>query len=310
MDIGADIAAPGHQPVMLEQALAGLALKPAGRYIDATFGRGGHSRAILAQLGHEGSLVAFDRDAEAIAYAAPLQTADSRLQLRQRNFDAMGAELDPGIWDGVLFDFGVSSPQLDQAERGFSFLRDGPLDMRMDQGSGISAAQWLAQVPETELARVLYEYGEERHSRRVAAAIVRRRGEQAFETTVELAGFIASQLPRKHDGVHPATRCFQALRIAVNDELGAIERALAACEQLLAPGGRLVAISFHSLEDRLVKRYIQQRSRPPAGSRRLPPAAATASRYLDLGKCRPDDAEIARNPRARSAVMRIAERLP
>lgn len=264
--------ATGHQPVMAAEALAGLALKPAGRYIDATFGRGGHSRLILEGLSDDGRLLAFDRDPQAVAVGAALAAADARFEIRRANFADIDAGLDAASWDGVLFDFGVSSPQLDQPERGFSFLRDGPLDMRMDPDSGVSAAQWLAEVSEFELARVLHEYGEEPQSRRLARAIVAWRAEQPFERTLQLADFVAGILPRRYDGIHPATRVFQAIRIAVNAELDAIDTGLAAAHRLLAGGGRLVAISFHSLEDRRVKQYVQDtraRRLARAGCRRV-----------------------------------------
>lgn len=303
-------ATTGHRPVMLDQALDALAVKAGGRYVDATFGRGGHSRALLGRLGKEGRLVAFDRDPQAVAAGQELAAEDVRFEIRRGNFGDIAGELPAGSVDGILFDFGVSSPQLDQAERGFSFLRDGPLDMRMDPDSGISAAQWLATVPEAELADVLTTYGEEKFARRIARAIVARRAEQPFTRTVELADFIAGVLPKTYDGIHPATRSFQAIRIAVNDELGAVERGLAAAHALLAPHGRLVAISFHSLEDRIVKQFIQVRSRPPQGSRRLPPAQAATLSLRDLGRERAGADEVATNPRSRSAVMRVAERLP
>ena len=303
-------ATTGHRPVMLEQALEALAVKAGGRYVDATFGRGGHSRALLERLGTEGRLVAFDRDPQAVAAGQALAADDARFEIRRGNFADIGDVLPAGSVDGILFDFGVSSPQLDQAERGFSFLRDGPLDMRMDPDSCVSAAEWLATVSEDELARVLTTYGEEKFARRIARAIVARRVEQPFTRTLELADFIASQLPKNFDGIHPATRSFQAIRIAVNDELGAVERGLAAAHTLLAPQGRLVAISFHSLEDRIVKQFIQLRSRQPQGSRRLPPAQSATLTLRDLGRERASDEEVAANPRSRSAVMRIAERLP
>ena len=308
MERSQDVAGSEHQPVMLQEVLEGLALQPAGRYLDATFGRGGHSRAILAQLGDAGRLLALDRDPDAVAAGRELQDRDARFEIRRANFADLGHAVAAGAWDGVMFDFGVSSPQLDQAERGFSFLRDGPLDMRMDPDGGPSASEWLANVSETELARVLHEYGEERQSRRIARAIVSRRGEQPFERTLDLADFIAAQLPKVYVGIHAATRSFQAIRIAVNDELGAIDRGLEAAHAALAPNGRLVTISFHSLEDRRVKQFIQSRSRQPAASRRLPPLAPTHSSLRDLGKRRAGDAELARNPRSRSAVLRIAER--
>jgi 16S rRNA (cytosine1402-N4)-methyltransferase len=300
----------GHQPVMLDEVLQGLNVQPQGRYVDATFGRGGHSRAVLASLGEEGRLVAFDRDPEAVVAGTELAADDRRFEMRRGNFADLATELPQGSIDGILFDFGVSSPQLDQAERGFSFLRDGPLDMRMDPDSGVSAAEWLARVAETELADVLFQFGDEKHSRRIARAIVARRAEEPFTRTVELADFIAGVLPRSHDGIHPATRAFQAIRIAVNSELRAIERGMDAAHFLLAPQGRLVAISFHSLEDRLVKQFIAQRSRAPQGSRRLPPTTAAAPTLRDLGKQRAGSEEVTRNPRSRSAVLRVAERLP
>lgn len=302
-------AATGHRPVMLEQALDALAVKAEGRYVDATFGRGGHSRALLMRLSQEGRLVAFDRDPQAVAAGQQLAAEDARFEIRRGNFADIADALTAGSVDGILFDFGVSSPQLDQAERGFSFLRDGPLDMRMDPETGVSAAQWLASVSEAELAEVLSSYGEEKFARRIARAIVARRAEQPFTRTVELADFIASVLPKNFDGIHPATRAFQAIRIAVNDELGAVERGLAAAHTLLAPHGRLVAISFHSLEDRIVKQFIQLRSRQPQGSRRLPPAQAATLTLRDLGRERASAEEVAANPRSRSAVLRIAERL-
>lgn len=307
---GAASVSTGHRPVMLDAALDALNVRPEGCYVDATFGRGGHSRALLARLGGEGRLVAFDRDPEAVAAGMQLAASDSRFQMRRGNFADIADQLPAASVNGILFDFGVSSPQLDQAERGFSFLRDGPLDMRMDPDAGLSAAEWLARVSEVELADVLYNYGDEKHSRRIARAIVARRSEAAFTRTVELADFIASVLPRSHDGIHPATRAFQAIRIAINSELRAIERGMDAAHVLLAPQGRLVTISFHSLEDRLVKQFIAQHARAPQGSRRLPPTASAALTLRDLGKQRASDAEIAGNPRSRSAVMRVAERLP
>lgn len=298
----------GHRPVMLPEVLDGLDLKTAGRYVDATFGRGGHSRGILERLGANGRLLAFDRDPDAVAVGHELQAADARFEIRRANFADLEGELESGVWDGVMFDFGVSSPQLDQPERGFSFLRDGPLDMRMDRDSGASAAEWLANVSEGELATVLDQWGEERHARRIARAIVSRRAELPFERTVELADFIAEQLPKVYTGIHAATRSFQAIRIAVNDELGAIERGLVAAHQALAPQGRMVTISFHSLEDRRVKQFIQAHSRLPQASRRLPPIESAATTLRDLGKRRAGDDEIASNPRSRSAVLRVAER--
>lgn len=306
---GKALAPAGHRPVMLEAVLRALRVKPTGCYVDATFGRGGHSRALLAELGQEGRLVGFDRDPEAVTAGLELAASDARFSIHRGNFADIGAHLPEASVDGILFDFGVSSPQLDQAERGFSFMRDGPLDMRMDPDSGTTAAAWLQRVSEADLAEVLKTYGEEKHGRKLARAIVARRVTEPFTRTVELAEFIASVLPRNHDGIHPATRAFQAIRIAVNAELQAIERGMDAAHGLLKAEGRLVAISFHSLEDRLVKQFIVRHSRPPQGSRRLPPSVSAPSSLRDLGKQRAGDAELSINPRARSAVMRIAERV-
>ena len=299
-----------HVPVLAREAIDALAIKPDGVYVDGTFGRGGHSGLILKQLSPAGKLIAMDRDPAAIE--AGRQIDDPRLSLVRAPFSRMDEALDglaAGKVDGILLDIGVSSPQLDEAERGFSFRMDGPLDMRMDPDAGLSAAEWLARVSEVELADVLYNYGDEKHSRRIARAIVARRIEEPFTRTVELADFIASVLPRSHDGIHPATRAFQAIRIAINSELRAIERGMDAAHVLLAAQGRLVTISFHSLEDRLVKQFIAQHARAPQGSRRLPPTASAALTLRDLGKQRASDEEVAANPRSRSAVMRVAERL-
>lgn len=253
-----------------------------------------------------GQLLAFDRDPSAIEAGQALAAADRRFALRHANFADLDLVVPVQGWDGILFDFGVSSPQLDEPERGFSFLRDGPLDMRMDPAHGLSAAQWLAEVSESVLSQALFEFGEEKHARRLARALKSRTLQTPFSRTTELAEFIASVVP-KTGPTHPATRAFQAIRIAVNDELGAIDRALIAAEKCLRVGGRLAAISFHSLEDRRVKQFIHSRSRPPVVSRRLPPPASHLT-LIDHGKCLPSAAEIAANPRARSAVLRIAEK--
>lgn len=307
-----------HQSVLLDEALDWLDIKEDGRYLDATFGRGGHSRAILERLGAQGRLLVMDKDPQAIAEARLLAEQDSRCQLRQDSFAAMAAwffglgwnRLDTGL-DGVLMDLGVSSPQLDAAERGFSFLRDGPLDMRMNPAQGESAAQWLMRVPEAELARVLKDYGEERFARRIAAAICKARAGEAITTTGRLAEIVKAAHPAWEKGKHPATRAFQAIRIHINNELGDLGTGLAQALDILKPGGRLVVISFHSLEDRLVKRFIRDEARGerlPAG---LPVThAAQNLRLRTLGPARmAGEAELRANPRARSAVMRGAVRL-
>ncbi len=304
----------GHNSVLLEASLDALAPVGDGLYVDATFGRGGHSRAILSRLGRGGRLLAIDRDPAAIEAGAGLAASDSRIELVHARFDAIGALLDARGWagrvDGILFDLGVSSPQLDDPQRGFSFLRDGPLDMRMNPDEGISAAEWLAVASENEIASVLRNYGEERYARRMARALVTRRAERAITTTGELARLIADANPAWERGKHPATRAFQAIRIEINNELEVLKSALAESIDGLGPGGRLVVISFHSLEDRIVKRMLRDHSRP----RDLPPGVALpesqlVTRLRRLARpVRPDAAEVAANPRARSAVLRMAER--
>lgn len=299
-----------HVPVMKAEVLEGL--RPSscrsGHFLDGTFGRGGHARALLEQLGPEARLQVSDRDPEALQVARALAEADRRVEVHAGNFADLLSGAVPASLDGILLDLGVSSPQLDQAERGFSFQQDGPLDMRF--GDGESAADWLARVDERTLADVLYQYGEERRSRAVARAIVAARAEAPLTRTAQLAELIARVVPRE-SGKHPATRSFQAIRIAVNDELGALERGLAAAHAALKPGGRLAVISFHSLEDRLVKQFIHTHSRPPAATRRGPPLALPAfvPSLLAVGGARkPTAAEQLANPRARSAVLRVAER--
>jgi 16S rRNA (cytosine1402-N4)-methyltransferase len=306
-----------HRPVMLEEALAGLAVRAGGTYVDGTYGRGGHSGAILAALNGSGVLHAMDRDPEAAAAAWKRHGTAPNFRIHPRNFaevGALAAELGiTGKVDGLLLDLGVSSPQLDDAARGFSFSNDGPLDMRMDPRAGESAAQWLARAKDSEIADVLYQYGEERNSRRIARRIVDTRGETPITGTAQLAALIASVPgPRSHK-IHPATRSFQAIRIYINGELAALQAALEAAPALLAPGGRIAVISFHSLEDRIVKRFFREAggerreamdafaSTPPAS--RLPPLKRVARVF-------PSDEEMEGNPRARSAVLRVAERLP
>ena len=300
-----------HAPVLRDAAIDSLAIRADGCYVDATFGRGGHAGEILGRLGEEGKLIAFDRDPEAAAAAAVLFDADPRARFVRARFSELLQHVGPEGADGILFDLGVSSPQLDEARRGFSFLRDGPLDMRMDPDQGENAAQFLARSDEREIAGVIARLGEERHARRIARAIVAARESGPIETTGRLAGIVAAAVPGREPGRHPATRSFQALRIHVNDELGEIERALPQAVAALKPRGRLVVISFHSLEDRIVKRFMRSSSREDAAWAGLPEIPAAARPRLRLvGRASfADEAEIARNPRARSAVMRVAERL-
>ncbi len=300
-----------HVPVMLAEAVDALAVKPDGVYLDGTFGRGGHAREVLKRLGAGGRLLLLDRDPQAIAMARAEFGQDPRVQVRHGSFaDLAEWDATEGGLDGVLLDIGVSSPQLDDPQRGFSFQADAPLDMRMDTSQGESAAEFLARASEETIADVLYNYGEERMSRRIARWIVERRADQPIRTTAELAELCARANPKREPGKHPATRTFQALRIAVNGELDALQRGLAGAERRLKPGGRLVVISFHSLEDRIVKQFIRGRSQPPPARRGLPPPAHAPLTLRALGNARlPSDEEVERNPRARSAVLRVAERL-
>ncbi|MDA8361229.1 MAG: 16S rRNA (cytosine(1402)-N(4))-methyltransferase RsmH [Gammaproteobacteria bacterium] len=302
-----------HAPVLLAEAIEALAITPDGRYIDATFGRGGHSAAILARLSPRGRLLVIDRDESAIAAALKGIGADSRVTAVKGRFSMMENIQANAGWtghvDGVLFDLGVSSPQLDEPERGFSFRALGPLDMRMERDRGEPASAWLERADETEIAQVLRDLGEERFAKRIARAIVRARHEAPITTTRALADLIVHTVPRTEPGQHPATRSFQAIRIHVNDELGELAAALPVALRLLRPGGRLVVISFHSLEDRCVKRFFQEEARGDPHPPRLPVLAHTVHPRLRLvGRAqRPTADEIARNPRARSAVLRVAE---
>jgi 16S rRNA (cytosine1402-N4)-methyltransferase len=303
-----------HQPVLLAEALDWLAIQPDGSYLDATFGRGGHSRAILEGLGEQGRLLVMDKDPAAIKVARALAQQDRRCLVHQGSFADMGRwcdELGAMRMDGVLLDLGVSSPQLDEAGRGFSFLRDGPLDMRMDPQRGESAAQWLARVAEAEMVQVLRDYGEERFAKRIAAAICKARTEQAIVTTGQLAEIVKAAHPAWEKGRHPATRAFQAIRIQINNELEDLRLGLAQSLDILKPGGRLVVIAFHSLEDRLVKRFIRDEARGDALPLGLPVTSDQQNaRLKSLGAARrASEAELALNPRARSAVMRGAVRL-
>ncbi|HKT30298.1 16S rRNA (cytosine(1402)-N(4))-methyltransferase RsmH [Dyella sp.] len=300
-----------HIPVMLNEAVEGLAVRAGGRYLDGTFGRGGHARAVLSRLGPDGRLLLMDRDPQAIATAQREFAADPRVSIRHANFSTLAEwdETADGL-DGVLLDLGVSSPQLDEASRGFSFMADGPLDMRMDPTQGESAADFLAHADEREIADVLWIYGEERFSRKIARAIVEHRKDSLLTRTGELAALVERLIGRREPGKHPATRTFQALRIRVNRELESVERGLDAALERLKPGGRLSVISFHSLEDRLVKQFIRDHSGRVQGSRRGPPVAAAPAKLAAIGKAQfPSDAEQAANPRARSAVLRVAEKL-
>ncbi len=305
---------PEHVSVLLEETLQALKLREDGFYVDATCGRGGHSQAILERLGPRGRVFALDRDPQAVSAVRARFAADARFEIHHAPFSQLQSLLEArgaaGRVDGILFDLGVSSPQLDEAARGFSFLREGPLDMRMDPTRGESAAQWLNHADEAEIARVLRDYGEERFARRIARTIVREREQKPLTTTRELAGLIARSVPTRERGKDPATRSFQAIRIFINRELEEIETALPQAVRLLAPGGRLAVISFHSLEDRIAKHFL----RAEAKGEELPPglpvrAHEVRTRLRLVGKAiRPSEQEMARNPRARSAVLRIAER--
>ncbi|MBW6391570.1 16S rRNA (cytosine(1402)-N(4))-methyltransferase RsmH [Billgrantia antri] len=303
-----------HASVLLDGAVDALIHDPSGAYLDGTFGRGGHSRAILERLSPEGRLLAIDRDPQAIAEARTLD--DPRFSIERGEFSRLGEVARHhdlhGRLAGVLLDIGVSSPQLDDPERGFSFLRDGPLDMRMDPTQGESAAEWLARARESDIAGVFKTYGEERFAKRLARAIVTRRAERPFLRTGDLAEVLKAAHPAWEKGKHPATRAFQALRIHINGELEQLDAALAAALEALAPGGHLVVISFHSLEDRRVKRFIREHVRGDSDLPRGMPVRESqlAKRLEMLGKAqRPTPEEVDANPRARSAVMRAARKL-
>lgn len=304
-----------HETVFLREAVDALITDPDGIYVDGTFGRGGHSRLILQKLGANGRLLVIDKDPEAIAVAEALRAADGRVTVVHGSFAELArfAQALPGVTqvNGVLLDLGVSSPQLDDAQRGFSFTHDGPLDMRMNNKQGMSAAQWLATAAEEEIARVIYEYGEEKFSRRMARAIVAERAERPITTTKQLAAIVAQANPAWERHKHPATRAFQGIRIFINDELGELETALQATLELLAVGGRMAVISFHSLEDRIVKHFMQKQVRGDDFPPGVPVTQAQLKPRLRLvGKAlKTSDAERGRNVRARSAVLRVAEKL-
>ncbi len=304
-----------HIPVLLNEVIVGLNINPAGIYLDATFGRGGHSKAILQQLNAEGKLIAIDRDPSAVASAKAL--ADPRLHIFHAPFSELTTiaqtENVVGQVDGILFDLGVSSPQLDEEERGFSFTKEGPLDMRMDTSRGQTAAQWLAQVDEPSLSQVLFEYGEERFARRIAKAIITAREIAAITTTRQLAEIVAKANPKWEPHKHPATRSFQALRIAINDEFGELKTALQHSVEILKSGGRLAVISFHSLEDRLVKQFMQAQHQVQNVPRNLPLTKQqlknSAPHLQVIGRAqKANGTEVSSNPRSRSAILRIAEK--
>lgn len=304
-----------HETVLQEQAVASLSVMADGCYVDGTFGRGGHSREILRHLGPAGRLLVFDKDPEAIAIAEQIQQSDHRLSVTHGPFSqlqqtAREASLNGKI-NGVLFDLGVSSPQLDDAGRGFSFMHDGPLDMRMNPEEGISAREWINSASQEEIADVLYQYGEERHSRRMARRIVELRKEEPITRTAQLAEIIKHANPAWEKDKHPATRAFQGIRIFINGEFDELAKGLEQALAVLAVGGRLVVISFHSLEDRIVKKFIALQTKGDNFPRGLPVTQDMLNPKLkSLGKAiRPSHEEVARNPRARSAVMRVAEKI-
>lgn len=303
-----------HQPVLLKEVLDYLAIEPDGIYVDATFGRGGHSQEILKRIGDSGRLVIIDKDKEAIQFALEKYSEDKRVSIQQGSFSMLKNFLSDlnlfGKVDGILFDLGVSSPQLDDPERGFSFLRDGPLDMRMDTSQTVNAKTWVNQADVAEIARVIKEYGEERFARRIAAAIVKARNISAIETTGQLADIVAKAHPAWEKHKHPATRTFQAIRIFINNELDEIFEALHQGLEALKVGGRLLIISFHSLEDRIVKRFIQEQERGVFPERVPVLQSQLKSRLKRIGwGIRANESEVADNPRSRSAVLRVAEKL-
>ena len=308
-------AKPLHETVLMLEAVDALKIRAGGIYLDATFGRGGHSKSILKRLGPRGKLIVLDQDPEAIAVATKLREQDSRLEVVHAAFSHIGELADAqgidGKIDGVLFDLGVSSPQLDTAARGFSFLRYGPLDMRMNPEKGISAAQWINSAAEKEIADVIYRFGEERYSRRMARRIILKRKSNPIITTGQLAEIIKQANPAWERDKHPATRAFQAIRIFINNEFDELEKGLDQALDLLKIGGRLVVISFHSLEDRIVKKFIALQTKGDNFPRDLPVSHDLLNpRLKSIGKvARADQCEVEKNPRARSALMRVAEKI-
>lgn len=304
-----------HKPVLLEAVLDGLNIKSDGVYVDCTFGRGGHARAILEKLGPDGRLLALDRDPLAVKAAQALAEQDERFSIQRGSFTMLKTLVESkgllGKVDGLLLDLGVSSPQLDDPERGFSFQHDGPLDMRMDNESGQSVAEWLAEAGERDISQVLFDYGEERYGKRIARAICKARDENPITTTAQLAEIVSAANPSHEKHKHPATRSFQAFRIFINRELDELHEVLSQALDVLAVGGRLNVISFHSLEDRIVKRFIRKQVRGDDMPRDLPVTADMLNPGMRaIGKAiYADKDELAVNPRSRSAVLRIAERL-
>ncbi len=306
------VALSQHTTVMLQEAIQSLLTATDGHYIDATFGRGGHTRLLLSQLSPQGKVTAFDKDPQAIAVAE--QIGDERLTIRHESFTGL-ADLPTASAQGILMDLGVSSPQIDEAERGFSFMRDGPLDMRMDSTRGQTVAQWLAQAREQEIEAVIKEFGEERFAKQIAKAIrAKVDAGQAPQRTLELAGLIATVVRTREGGQHPATRSFQALRIFINRELDDLKAALEECLRVLAAGGRLVVISFHSLEDRIVKQFIAEHTKEKI-DRNDPNwllaginIAPNAMKLIAIERVKPSQQEVSANPRSRSAIMRVAQR--
>jgi len=304
-----------HRPVLLDECIDALNIRPDGVYLDATFGRGGHAAAILARLGPEGRLLATDKDPQAIAVAHERFGNDERFQIFHGSFAEMNEFVASvglaGKVDGVLLDLGVSSPQLDDAERGFSFMRDGPLDMRMDTTQGVSAAEWLAEAKEADITHVIKKLGEERFGKRIAHAIVNAREETPIVRTGQLAKLVSDAVPVKEKDKHPATRTFQAIRIFINRELDDLKVALEQALSVLSPGGRMAVISFHSLEDRISKRFMREEARGGDFPIGLPVTADQFSPNLKtIGRAiRPSRQEVDENPRSRSSVLRIAEKL-
>ena len=298
-----------HVSVLLEESVAALAIKPDGTYLDGTFGRGGHSRAILRSLSNSGRLIAFDKDPQAESSAEQF-SEDPRFEFVRASFAEISSRVETSELDGILLDLGVSSPQLDNAERGFGFSDDGPLDMRMDTRAGMTAAEWLATAPEADIADVIKAYGEERFAKRMASAIVKARAESPITRTKQLATIVSEANPKWEPHKHPATRAFQAIRIFINRELEDLEIALGHTVDALSEGGRLVVISFHSLEDRIVKRFMRDQARGRQLPKHVPIIDSDTGKTLNLvGKAvKPSTDEVQRNPRSRSAIMRVAER--
>ena len=298
-----------HVSVLLEESVGALAIKPDGTYLDGTFGRGGHSRAILRSLSNSGRLIAFDKDPQAESSAEQF-SEDPRFEFVRASFAEISSRVETSELDGILLDLGVSSPQLDNAERGFGFSDDGPLDMRMDTRAGMTAAEWLATAPEADIADVIKTYGEERFAKRMASAIVKARAESPITRTKQLATIVSEANPKWEPHKHPATRAFQAIRIFINRELEDLEIALGHTVDALSEGGRLVVISFHSLEDRIVKRFMRDQARGQQLPKHVPVIDSDTGKTLNLvGKAvKPSTDEVQRNPRSRSAIMRVAER--